>query len=31
MPDPQFKTFLDIFNHPKSSTAPITAAGVGYQ
>jgi multiple sugar transport system substrate-binding protein len=29
--DPEFKVFLDIFNHPKSSTAPASAAGPAYQ
>lgn len=29
--DPDFKVFLDIFNHPKSSTAPASAAGPAYQ
>ena len=30
IPDPSFATFIDIFNHPKSTTEPITAAGSGY-
>jgi multiple sugar transport system substrate-binding protein len=29
--DPEFKTFLDIFNFPKSSTTPASAAGPAYQ
>jgi multiple sugar transport system substrate-binding protein len=29
-PDPRFDTFLKIFNHPKSSTIPITPAGGAY-
>jgi multiple sugar transport system substrate-binding protein len=29
--DPEFRVFLDIFNHPKSSTAPPSAAGPAYQ
>jgi len=29
--DPEFKVFLDIFNHPKSSTTPASAAGPAYQ
>jgi multiple sugar transport system substrate-binding protein len=30
IPDANFSTFIDIFNNPKSSTNPITAAGSGY-
>jgi multiple sugar transport system substrate-binding protein len=30
-PDPNFATFLRIFNHPKSATHPITATGAAYQ
>jgi len=30
-PDPKFAVFLRIYAHPKSSTVPITAAGVAYQ
>ena len=30
-PDKHFAVFLKIYNHPKSSTVPITAAGVAYQ
>jgi multiple sugar transport system substrate-binding protein len=26
-PDPRFATFIRIFNHPRSATTPITAAG----
>jgi multiple sugar transport system substrate-binding protein len=29
--DPEFKVFLDIFNHPMSSTTPASAAGPAYQ
>jgi multiple sugar transport system substrate-binding protein len=29
--DPEFKTFLDIFNHPKSSTTPASSVGPAYQ
>jgi multiple sugar transport system substrate-binding protein len=29
-PDAHFATFIKIFNNPKSSTSPITAAGVSY-
>lgn len=29
-PDPNFQTFVKIFNHPKSATTPITAAGSAY-
>jgi multiple sugar transport system substrate-binding protein len=29
--DPEFKVFLDIFNHPKSSTTPSSGAGPAYQ
>ena len=29
-PDPNFATFLRIFNHPKSATHPITATGAAY-
>jgi multiple sugar transport system substrate-binding protein len=30
-PDKHFSVFLKIYAHPKSSTVPITAAGVAYQ
>jgi multiple sugar transport system substrate-binding protein len=30
-PDSHFSVFLRIYAHPKSSTVPITAAGVAYQ
>jgi multiple sugar transport system substrate-binding protein len=30
-PDSHFSIFLKIYAHPKSSTVPITAAGVAYQ
>ena len=30
-PDSHFSVFLKIYAHPKSSTVPITAAGVAYQ
>jgi multiple sugar transport system substrate-binding protein len=30
-PDKRFSVFLKIYAHPKSSTVPITAAGVAYQ
>jgi multiple sugar transport system substrate-binding protein len=29
--DPQFKTFIDIFRNPKTSTTPPSAAGPAYQ
>ncbi len=29
--DPEFKVFLDIFHHPKSSTTPSSSAGPAYQ
>jgi multiple sugar transport system substrate-binding protein len=29
--DPEFKTFLDIFNFPKSSTTPASSVGPAYQ
>jgi multiple sugar transport system substrate-binding protein len=29
-PDPRFDTFLKVFNHPRSSTIPITPAGNAY-
>jgi multiple sugar transport system substrate-binding protein len=29
-PDARFDTFLKVFNHPKSSTIPITPAGAAY-
>jgi multiple sugar transport system substrate-binding protein len=29
--DPNFKTFIDIFNNPKSSTTPPSSVGAGYQ
>jgi multiple sugar transport system substrate-binding protein len=29
--DPVFKTFLDIFAHPRTSTTPPSAAGTAYQ
>jgi multiple sugar transport system substrate-binding protein len=29
--DPAFKTFIDIFNNPKSSTTPPSSSGPGYQ
>jgi multiple sugar transport system substrate-binding protein len=29
--DPDFKTFVDIFNHPKSTTTPPSSAGPAYQ
>jgi multiple sugar transport system substrate-binding protein len=29
-PDSNFETFVKIFNHPKSATTPITAAGAAY-
>jgi multiple sugar transport system substrate-binding protein len=29
--DPEFKTFIDIFNNPKSSTTPPSSAGPAYQ
>ena len=29
--DPEFKTFIDIFNNPKSSTTPPSASGPAYQ
>ena len=29
--DPAFKTFLDIFNHPMTSTTPPSAVGPAYQ
>ena len=30
-PDPKFKTFLDVFANPHTSTTPITAAGSANQ
>jgi multiple sugar transport system substrate-binding protein len=29
--DPEFKTFLDIFNNPKTTTTPPSSAGPAYQ
>jgi multiple sugar transport system substrate-binding protein len=29
--DANFKTFIDIFNNPKSSTTPPSSVGAGYQ
>src|SRR5262249_31022320 len=29
--EPEFKTFIDIFNNPKSSTTPPSSTGPGYQ
>ena len=29
--EPEFKTFIDIFNNPKSSTTPPSASGPAYQ
>ena len=29
--DPNFKTFLDVFANPKSSTSPLSGAGTAYQ
>ncbi|HEV7896477.1 MAG TPA: ABC transporter substrate-binding protein [Planosporangium sp.] len=29
--DPEFTTFIDIFNHPKSSTTPPSSSGPAYQ
>ena len=29
--DPEFKTFLDIFSHPQTSTTPPSAVGPAYQ
>jgi multiple sugar transport system substrate-binding protein len=29
--DPAFKTFLDIFNHPETTTTPASAVGPAYQ
>jgi multiple sugar transport system substrate-binding protein len=29
--DPEFKTFVDIFNHPKTTTTPPSSAGPAYQ
>jgi multiple sugar transport system substrate-binding protein len=29
--DPEFKTFIDIFNNPKSSTTPPSSSGPAYQ
>ncbi|MGC9666840.1 ABC transporter substrate-binding protein [Planosporangium sp. 12N6] len=29
--EPEFKTFLDVFNHPKSSTTPPSPSGPAYQ
>jgi diguanylate cyclase (GGDEF)-like protein/PAS domain S-box-containing protein len=31
IPDAHFAVFLDIFGHPKSSAAPVTAAGTEYE